>query len=197
MKLVPQEVKLQFWRHSETTVLKKLEEIGRYAYASHDRIKEGSEIKFVNMILKKQHLGILEHQNVTFSIKTNRAIANEFTRHRLFSFVQSSSRYIKYDTDNTEIIHPLLENGDLIQWMKSIQDSIFTYRTLLQRGISAEKARGILPLDLSTDFIVTGNLRSWIDFLKLRTDIAAHPQMREIAILIENILKDILPTIFE
>ena len=44
---------------------------------------------------------------------------------------------------------------------------------------------------------MTANLREWRHILKLRTDKAAHPQMRQIAGMILKILKEKLPAIFE
>jgi len=43
---------------------------------------------------------------------------------------------------------------------------------------------------------MTANLREWRHFLKLRTAKDAHPQMREVALMIQNILADKLPVIF-
>jgi len=199
MKLVNQNVKLLFWNESEKSILKKLEHIGRYAYASHDRVIDGSEYKFIKMILKRKHLGILEHQNVTFEIKTNRAIANEFERHRLLSFVQSSTRYIKYDTATVEIIRPpwyddVPELFDI--WSEQIESSLYAYSKLINKGITIEKARGVLSLDLGTELAVTGNLRSWINFLSLRDVKGVHPQMIKLAQMIKANLVEILPTIF-
>jgi Predicted alternative thymidylate synthase len=41
------------------------------------------------------------------------------------------------------------------------------------------------------------NLREWRHFVKLRTSKAAHPQMREVAIMIYKILNEKLPVLFE
>lgn len=41
------------------------------------------------------------------------------------------------------------------------------------------------------------NLREWRHFLKLRTSKAAHPQMRQVAVMIYDILSEKLPIIFK
>ena len=44
-----------------------------------------------------------------------------------------------------------------------------------------EEARGILPLDLKTDLIVTGTKSQWDDFFELRCAKSAHPDIQVIA----------------
>ena len=77
--------------------------------------------------------------------------------------------------------------------MQFVEDN---YNKLISLGARPEEARSILPNSIKTEIVVTMNLRSWRNFLKLRTDQAAHPQIREIAnsILIE--FKKALPLIF-
>ena len=85
-----QTVVLKFWNWSdEKYLLKKLEEIGRVSHLSDQKITEDSCYPFIKMIINQRHLGILEHENITFKIRTNRAIANELVRHRHFTFARN------------------------------------------------------------------------------------------------------------
>jgi len=51
--------------------------------------------------------------------------------------------------------------------------------------LKAEEARGILPLDLKSELIVTGFISDWIHFFRLRSHIAAtgkpHPDIQKLA----------------
>lgn len=60
-----------------------------------------------------------------------------------------------------------------------------------------QEARSVLPNSLKTEILVTMNLREWRHFLKLRTSKAAHPQMRQVAVMIYDILSEKLPIIFK
>ena len=53
-----------------------------------------------------------------------------------------------------------------------------------------------MPNSLKTEIFMTANLREWRHFLKLRTSKRAHPQMREVALKIYEILREKLPVIF-
>ena len=51
--------------------------------------------------------------------------------------------------------------------------------------LKAEEARGMLPLDLKSELIVTGFVSDWIHFFRLRSHIAAtgkpHPDIQKLA----------------
>lgn len=51
--------------------------------------------------------------------------------------------------------------------------------------LKPEEARGILPLDLKSELVVTGFVEDWIHFFRLRSHIAAtgkpHPDIQKLA----------------
>ena len=102
--------------------LHTLENIGRICYNSMDKKTDTSYLTFFKNLLKNKHESIIEHCSVTFLFKTNRAIGNELVRHRLASYTQSSTRYIKYDKNETEFIIPSnLKDNIIIKHLKDIQ----------------------------------------------------------------------------
>jgi thymidylate synthase (FAD) len=44
---------------------------------------------------------------------------------------------------------------------------------------------------------MTANMREWRHFLRLRCSLAAHPQMREVAIMLAEKLHEAVPVIFD
>ena len=78
--------------------------------------------------------------------------------------------------------------------MQQIED---TYMNLIKYGVAPQEARSILPNSLKTEIVVTMNLREWRHFFKLRTSKRAHPQMREIAVMILSEFKARIPIIFD
>lgn len=161
---------------------------------------------------------VLEHcpeiLGITFKITCDRGVTHELVRHRDFSFTQESTRYCNYSKDrfgnNISVIMPDdLENGNGESWDDAIATMEAEYITLINDGISPQIARSILPNATKADIYMTGTLDQWIGedsnltigemiikehkgFLPLRTDSHAHPQMREIA----NYIKDLLYTYF-
>lgn len=135
----------------------------------------------------------------SFRIITDRAIANEIVRHRVFSFSQESTRYINYNKKEIEFILPpeYKKDDDYSTPFNLIIDHCIkseqNYNYLIERGIKPQFARNILPLCLKTELIMSGYKFQWDDFFKLRCSEAAHPQIRRLANEIKNrITKDTL-----
>lgn len=178
-------------------VLKRIERAGRTCYKSEDRIDKGTAKIFVKNIIKSGHESVLEHEKITVRIVTDRAVANELVRHRLASYSQESTRYVKYD-DGIKVIKPIGvdSNGLYADWRKAIDAAEMSYFRMLEEAFP-DVARSVLPLCTATEIVMTANLREWRHILKLRTDKAAHPDMRALAFMILDELKPLIPVVFD
>lgn len=81
--------------------LKKIERIGRVCYKSEDRITEDGESakKFVQNLVNMDHGAMLEHSQISVMFSVDRGVTHELVRHRLSSFAQESTRYVKYSLE--------------------------------------------------------------------------------------------------
>lgn len=197
---------------------KLVEYCARVCYQSQDKIKDSSADTLVKALLSQSppHESVIEHSMITVRFIINRAIANELVRHRLASYSQESTRYVKYDNDDMIFIKPawvsipvgeyspqnlvalqgLYPDNDLL-WAESLLLAELYYKRLLMVGCKAEDARDLLPSALKAEIVITANFREWRYILKLRTSKKAHPQMREIMIPLLKELKEKIPIIFE
>ena len=71
------------------------------------------------------------------------------------------------------------------------------YFSMLELGASPQEARSILPNSLKTELVMTANIREWRNFFKLRTEQAAHPQMREVTVPLLKELQSKIPILFD
>lgn len=198
-------------------VLKFIELCGRTAYQSANNITDDSAEKFVRNLIKRGHESVLEHFSATFKIICDRGVMAELTRHRLASFTIESTRFNDYSKGEVTFIKPCYWNEprviehdlpsrpaadvneiSLDHWKDLMYDIEALYRAMRLGGsIPPEQARAILPNSLKTEIVMTANLREWRHILKLRTAKDAHPQMRQVANMILDILKEKLPVVFE
>lgn len=184
-------------------VMKRLELIGRVCYKSESRITDDSAANFIAGVIKRGHESIIEHVSLTFKIICDRGVSHEIVRHRLASYTQASTRYCNYASDKfgneLTFIKPCFWRRNIplyTIWYEMMSAVETMYLQMTRQGAKPEQARSILPNSLATELFMTANLREWRHFLKLRTAKDAHPQMREIALMIQNILADKLPVIF-
>lgn len=174
-------------------IYNKIERCGR---VSHQSESKSAPENFIRKIIKLSHESVLEHVSLTFHIICDRAIQNELVRHRHASFTVESTRYVNYD--ELTFINQFNKDaiGDTLTEKNAFRVEE-TYHNWVNLGATPEQARAVLPLCLKSELYMTANLRELRHILKLRTDKAAHLQMRFIAGRILAILREKLPVIVE
>ena len=205
VKVIQQSYEILTDLSDSTKILKDIERVGRVCYKSESNITQDSYIKFCKMLRDRGHEAMIEHSQLSVKFIVNRAIANEIVRHRLFSFAQASTRYINYSKDKfgneIKVIEPeelLPSNSSVYQfWYNSCKNAEDAYMALLYDNVKPEIARDVLPLSTATEIVVTGNIREWRHFFKLRCDSKAHPQLVSISRKLLNDLKSKIPVLFD
>ena len=174
-------------------LLKHLETCGRICYKSEQKIKANSANGFVKKIINLGHESVLEHAGFTVKFTCDRGISHQIVRHRLASYSQESTRYCNYINKEfgSEIcvIKPFFfdeKSYNYKIWYEACLQSEKNYFALIKNGAKPEEARSVLPNSLKTDLVMTANMREWRHFLKLRTAPEAHPQIRQLSIILLN-----------
>ena len=160
--------------------------------------------------LREGHWSVFESVSMTIEIITTRAIAAQILRHRSFRFLEFSLRYAKalgyeayearrQDTKNRQNSFDDLDK-DTKEWFLDAQQAVWSiahskYETALELGIAKECARSVLPLNTVTRLYMTGEVRNWINYLKVRCHPATQAEHRAIADSIKGIFIEQFPTI--
>ena len=177
--------------------LADIEKIGRVCYKSEDKIKEGSDRRFVAMLIKNGHEAMLEHSMLSVKFVCDRGIANQIVRHRHCAFAQENSTYKR---DELAFIRPsFIQEYSIMNpgWLAQMQKAEETYLWLKKCGLKDREARVVLPMSLKTELVVTTNYREWRNILKLRTANDAHPQIRDLMCSLLIRLKKLIPVVFD
>ena len=136
---------------------------------------------------------------------TDRGISHEIVRHRLASYSQESTRYVNYK-DGICVIKPSFWSKEeefksslnkFKIWEDAMRDAEKWYRLLIDAGAKPEEARAVLPNSLKTEIVVTMNLREWRHFFHLRCSKYAHPQIREVSMMILSAFQKEIPVVFD
>lgn len=185
-------------------ILKRLEQCGRVCYKSEAKITDTSAPAFVAGIIKRGHEAVLEHCSFTVKFICDRGVSHEIVRHRVASYCQESTRYCNYSKDGfgSEItvikpcfLYPSTDGFNL--WEEGCLFAEQTYFNLLESGCTPQEAQSVLPNSLKTEVVMTANIREWRHFLKLRCSPAAHPQMREVALILLDKVHSLIPVCFD
>ena len=134
------------------------------------------------------------HSRITLRITCDRGVSHELVRHRVMSFSQESTRYVNYGKRGYTFIEPWWwqdQNGVIKHYMlANMQHSVDVYQLMIDEGATPQLARAVLPNQIKTEVVVTATPAQWAEFLKLRLDKAAHPDMQRVAHLVQDALGD-------
>ena len=194
-------------------MISRIECAGRTCYKSDSEYTYETAVAFLEKIMKRGHLSVIEHESISVRFIIDRGVSHELVRHRLCAFSQESTRYCNYSGGVTFVIPPwvdvkpgeydimIAESFDSDKnsaiWLSLMLNAEDEYISLLRCGWTPQQARSVLPNSLKTEIVVTANLREWRHILSLRTSKAAHPQMQEVMIPLFAEMKRLIPVIFD
>lgn len=163
--------------------------------------------------IKHGHWSVFEHAHMTLEIETTRAISAQILRHRSFTFQEFSQRYAEvikspdvFDLRSQDSKNRQNSIDDIpLDLKQDLQAKIQThnadtqrlYEELLAQGVAKECARMVLPMSSPTTIYMTGNVRSWITYIQLRSSNGTQKEHMDIALAAKEIFKSQFPTIAE
>ena len=104
-------------------------------------------------------------------------------------------KYTDWDGDwcNVEELTVLkpIENDAVDQFLFLCKYAETSYDLMIDRGAKPQEARQLLPNALKTEIVVTGFESDWEHFFELRTAGAAHPDMRKLALELQEKLNSV------
>lgn len=174
-------------------------------------------------------------KRITVKFTTSIGVGREMTRHRVFSFMQESTRYCNYSKDKFDnqlsIIIPQwiydcakdrsqyidALDGSSMKWLLNesgenlvnsltcidrtvacwydtlmkIEDTyMFTTTSDESYTLKPQEARGVLPLDLKSELVMTGFVSDWKHFFELRSIGTTGKPHPDIEVLATGLLKE-------
>lgn len=177
-----------------------------------NQLNGASAGKLLRYCIDHEHWSVFETASMTMEIETTRAIATQIVRHRTFTFQEFSQRYAVADTDpepqEARAPHPKNRQAssaegvpaELVEWWDSEQRRVYgecteLYVRALECGIARECARFVLPLATPTRLYMTGNVRSWIHYIRLRSANGTQPEHAAIARAARDVFATQFPSV--
>ena len=204
----------KYWKNSYTKVISKILESPDLSKSLSEQ-KIGEPIKVTKAIAYiTTNLRVLVENNwlddlkyvceptefhtkkVTAKFICDRGVSHEIVRHRVMSFAQESTRYCNYSKDKfgqeLTFIEPSWEfpSSNIVntreRFEAMLKEAEANYMELITLGFKPQEARAVLPNALKTEIVVTGFIDDWKHFFELRCSNAAHPDIRKLALNLQN-----------
>ena len=163
--------------------------------------------------IKHGHWSVFEHAQMTLEITTTLDIATQILRHRSFTFQQLSRRYAGEAEAPLNIHMPQLRAphpknrqksvdelpAEIQGWFSAKLDDHFRqaeelYKAMLNHGVAKECARAVLPQAAETTIYMTGNCRSWMHYIALRSGHGTQAEHMAVAEAAKEIFAEVFPS---
>ena len=169
--------------------------------------KPGDE-KLLKYLHTRGHSSVFEFCQLHVEIEAPIFVARQVFRHRTFSFSEVSGRYVempmnfhfpewkKQAEKNRQASGEGLGENQLLAdtcYKEGLRAATVAYKQLLTLGVSKEQARAVLPLSLMTRWRMSGDLRCWLAFLKLRMASDVQEETRDLANQVAAIIHERWP----
>src|ERR1700720_154867 len=93
----PESTVREFTKGDGLACLRRIEWAARFSHATEDAQTPDSWERFIDaVVIKHGDWSVVEHATVSVDFLVDRGVTHELVRHRLFSFTQSSTRFISY-----------------------------------------------------------------------------------------------------
>jgi len=134
-----------------------------------------------------------KHSAITLIVEgCSRVCTHQLVRHRTMSFTQQSQRYVPPNSDF--VVPPSLRGR--AECLAHLNKVFALYDNLVRGGVPYEDARFILPQGVKTRIAVTASGESLENFFRLRLTRDAQWEIRSLANLVLNALKELLPDVW-
>lgn len=154
---------------------------------------KGDSGGFVRSLVRRGHMSPIEFGFEDFLIECDRAIQQELTRHRLFSYLIESTRFCDYRKKPLRYVTKPTPDMDVPEMCVECLEEYCAlgarlYESWSNAGVTRDYLRKYFTLALASRMRMAGNLRMWFEMLPKRMSKFAHPEVREVASSIKTIL---------
>lgn len=181
------------------------------------QVEEGAETGLNNFLMRESHLSPFEHAVLKFRFHVPKFTQVQLRTHRTISWNVESGRYKEWEpvfyipggdrpikqvgkTGDYKFERDPVMNTRFGNWLaESSAEAWDMYEDSIRHGVAKEVARMVLPDNAYTSSIATGNLRAWLNFVGLRTQVkGSKPQyeIEQVGELVSDYIQEKFPGVW-
>lgn len=198
----------------------------RVSFGKRKSSLSDGDCKLIEYLAEHKHWSPFRHVILQFHCKVPEFVARQWYKHVVgiaysegpvvdHAWNEISMRYVdagdfdfyqpegfrKQSTDNkqasTEELVPDQYGNLWASYRGHSQQALALYRELVSKGVAKEQARGVLPLNVYTEFYWTISLQALANFIKLRQHAGAQYEIRLYADALEQLARQVVPVSLE
>jgi len=216
-------VSLIDWLGDDLTVVNS----ARVSFGKRKTDFDEKDAKLVKFLAKHKHWSPFRHVYLQFHCKVPEFVARQWYKHVVgiayseaatndhawnevslryvnasdFDFYTPQGGFRQQSEDNKQASLDDVVNdpdGALKEaYIHHSEQALKLYQQLVENGVAREQARGVLPLNIYTEFYWTVSLQALVNFIHLRKHPGAQYEIRQYADVLENLTQLVVPHAYE
>lgn len=198
----------------------------RVSFGKRKKELSAGDQKLIQYLAEHKHWSPFRHVQLQFHCKVPEFVARQWYKHVVgisyseaptndHAWNEISLRYVdasefkfytpdgfrKQSEDNKQAsTDELVKDPDgklMAEYRNHCQKSLDIYHHMLEHGVAREQARGVLPLNIYTEFYWTASLQALVNFIQLRQHPGAQYEIRLYADALAQLTRQVVPVSFE
>lgn len=198
----------------------------RVSFGKRKKELSDGDKKLIRYLAEHKHWSPFRHVQLQFHCKVPEFVARQWYKHVVgiaysempvvdHAWNEISLRYVdasefdfytpqgfrKQSEDNKQASTDELvadPDGQLMaEYHNQCKKALDLYHRMLEHGVAREQARGVLPLNIYTEFYWTASLQALVNFIHLRQHPGAQFEIRLYADALERLARQVVPVSFE
>jgi thymidylate synthase (FAD) len=170
--------------------------------------------RLIRFLARHGHTSPFNHTFITMHVSAPVFVARQLVKHKFMPWNEVSGRYVTFKPEfhmpagfRAKAEDKKQGSGDNLKgqpetdlqliFLDHHKDSFERYIQALNLGLCEEQARGLLPLNLMTQWYWSGTLGAWASMYNLRAKPDAQQETQEIAYQAGDIIKPLFPCAWE
>ena len=198
----------------------------RVSFGKRKKELSDGDKKLIRYLAEHKHWSPFRHVQLQFHCKVPEFVARQWYKHVVgiaysempvvdHAWNEISLRYVdasefdfytpegfrKQSEDNKQAsTDELVSDPDgqlMTEYHSQCKKALDLYHRMLEHGVAREQARGVLPLNIYTEFYWTASLQALVNFIHLRQHPGAQYEIRLYADALERLARQVVPVSFE
>lgn len=198
----------------------------RVSFGKRKTTMSDGDTKLIQYLAAHQHWSPFRHVQLQFHCKVPEFVARQWYKHVVgiaytdgasvdHAWNEISLRYVdasefqfytpdgfrRQSDDNKQASTDALveDTGETLRhrYQQHSQSAFALYEEMRMAGVAKEQARGVLPLNIYTEFYWTASLQAVANFIKLRKHPGAQFEIQEYANAIESLTRLVVPVSYD
>jgi thymidylate synthase (FAD) len=181
----------------------------RVSFAKVKDEMDSSDEKLIKYLAKHDHWTPFAHTAVSLRVAAPVPIRTQCFKHKIGLVENEESR--RYISSTPEIFIPEFrekpegsikqgsggEHPDNHAWQKAYkgvtEQALWLYEDMLRAGVAPEQARFVLPQGAIVNWVWTGNILAFANFVKKRSDSNAQQEIQQVASAVDAVIRPLFP----